>query len=376
MTTGHSIRAAAAMRVALVCPTVGQTRRGYERFVTDLFRLVRTELEVTLFKGDGEPAPDEVVVRHISRTGMIARLAGARARHARYRLEFATFAAALWPHLLRGKFDVVHVIDPPLARPLSAMRRLVRSEYRLVFTDGGPMPFDASRYADVVHYVTPAAHQAALDRGASAERTSMLLVGVDTARAPGLGERAALRRESGVGAQTFVILAVTTLNRHHKRVHYLIDEVARLPGDILLWIDASVHPDGDASLLDLAKERLGNRFRHTHVASERVGELYRLADVMVSAALHESFGMAIAEAMCAGLPVIAHDSPHFRWLVNGRGNLVDMGTPGALAARLAHLMEHRDELRDLADGDGAVRRFGWEAQKEGYLELYRRAAAA
>lgn len=361
------------MKVALVCPTVGQTRRGYERFITDLFRVVRPDLDVTLFKGGGEPAPDEIVVRHISRTGMIARLAGPRARYTRYRLEFATFAAALWPHLLRGRFDVVHVIDPPLARPLSAMRRLVRSEYRLVFTDGGPAPFDASRYADLVHYVTPAAHQAALAGGASAERTSMLPVGVDTTGMEGVGERDALRRERGVGPETFVILAVTTLNRHHKRVDYLIDEIARLPGDILLWVDASVHPDGDASLLALARERLGARFRHTHVASDRIGELYRLADVLVSTALHEAFGMAIVEAMCAGLPVVAHDSSHFRWLVNGHGHLVDMREPGALAARLAYLMDHRDELQDLVDGDGAMRRFGWEAQKEGYLELYRRA---
>jgi 1,2-diacylglycerol 3-alpha-glucosyltransferase len=361
------------VKVALVCPTVGQTRRGYERFITDLFGLVRSDIDITLFKGGGEPATDEVVVWHMSRTGMIARLAGDRAPYTRSRLEFATFAIALWPHLLRGKFDVVHFIDPPLARKLSAMRRLARSRYRLVFTDGGPAPFDATPYADLIHYVTPAAREAALAAGAPAERTSMLPVGVDTAGMGGVRERDALRRELGVGTETFVILAVTTLNRHHKRVDYLIDEIARLPGNILLWIDASVHPDGDASLVDLARERLGTRFRHTHVASDRVVELYRLADVLVSAALHESYGMAIVEAMCAGLPVIAHDSSHFRWLVDGHGQLVNMGEPGALAARLAYLMDHREELQGLVDGEHAIRRFGWEAQKEGYLELYRRA---
>jgi glycosyltransferase involved in cell wall biosynthesis len=363
------------VKVALVCPTVGQTRRGYERFMTDLFGLIRTDVDATLFKGGGDPAPGEFVVPHMKRTGAVARMAGNRLSYTRQRLEFATFAVALWPHLLRGKFDVVHAIDPALAPKLAAMRGLVGSRYRLVFTDGGPAPFDASPYADLVHYVTPQQQQEALARGASAERNSVLPVGVDTTGMADAVDRAALRRQHGVGPDTFVVLAVTSLNRHHKRVDYLIDEIAKLPGDILLWIDASVHPDGDASLLELARERLGARFRHTHMASDRIGELYRLADVMVSASLYETFGMALVEAMCVGLPVVAHDSPHFRWLLEGHGHLVDMGSPGALAGRLAYLMGRRDELRKPGDSDSAKRRFGWGGLKQGYLDLYRRAVA-
>lgn len=358
-----------------MCPTVGQTRRGYERFMTDLFALVRADVDATMFKGGGEPGPGERVVPHMRRTGGVARMAGNRLRYTRYRLEFATFAAALLPHLLRGKFDVVHAIDPPLARSLAAMRGLVRPRYRLVFTDGGPAPFDATPYADVVHYVTPEQQRAALARGAPAEKGTVLPVGVDTSGMADAVDRDALRHRHGVGPGTFVILAVTSLNRHHKRVDHLIDEVARLPGDILLWIDASAHPDGDASLLDLARERLGPRFRHTHVASDRVRELYGLADVFISASLHETFGMALVEAMCAGLPVVAHDSPHFRWLLDGHGHLVDMGSRGALAGRLADLQGDRDALRKPGGSESARRRFGWGGLKEGYLDLYRRADA-
>ena len=123
-----------------MCPTVGQTRRGYERFMTDLFATIRNDVDATLFKGGGEPAPGELVVPHMKRTGMVARLARDRMRYTRSRIEFATFAVALWPHLLRGKFDVVHAIDPALAPKLSRMRALAGSRYRFVFTDGGPAP--------------------------------------------------------------------------------------------------------------------------------------------------------------------------------------------------------------------------------------------
>lgn len=364
------------MKVALVSVGAGQTRRGYERFMIDLFAALRTEVDVTLFKGGGEPAPGECVVRHIKRTGAMARMAGRRLAYARGRMEFATFALGLWPHLLHGRFDVVHAVDPPLAPKLARMRRLMKAKYGLVFTDGGPMHYDASPYADIVQYISPEQQREALARGAPPAKGLMLPMGLDTSWMGETVDRAALRRQYGVAPDTFVILSVTSLNRHHKRVDYLIDEVAQVPGDIMLWIDAGVQPDGDASLLDLARERLGSRFKHTHVPSDRVRDLYRLADVLVSSALHESQGLVLIEAMFAGLPVVAHDSPHFRWLMDGHAHLVDMSAPGTVAGRLTYLMGHREELRKPGDKESARRRFGWDALKGTYLDLYRRAVAA
>ncbi|MEO5693100.1 MAG: glycosyltransferase family 4 protein [Usitatibacter sp.] len=363
------------MKVALVSVGTGQTRRGYERFMTDLFAVLRADVDVTLFKGAGEPAPGECVVRHMKRTGTVARMAGDRMGYTRSRIEFATFAVALWPRLMGGRFDVVHVVDPPLAPKLARMRSLTRAKYGFVFTDGGPAVFDATPYADVVLYISPEQQREAIARGAAPAKGLMLPMGVDTSWMGEAVDRAALRREHGVAADTFVILAVAALNRHHKRVDYLIDEIAKVPGDIVLWIDGGVQPDGDASLLQLARDRLGGRFRHTHVPSGRVRDLYRLADVTVSAAFHESQGLALIEAMCAGLPVVAHDSPHFRWLLDGHGHLVDMAVPGALADRLVHLLGHREELRKPGDRDSARRRFGWESLKETYLDVYRRVVA-
>lgn len=363
------------MKVALVSVGAGQTRRGYERFMTDLFAVLRADVDVTLFKGAGEPAPGECVVPHMRRTGIVARMAGNRLGYTRSRMEFATFALALWPQLVRGKFDVVHAVDPPLAPKLARLRRLSRSKCGFVFTDGGPAPFDATPFADVVLYISPEQQRDALERGAAAAKGLMLPMGLDTTWMEEAVDRAALRRQHGIEPDTFVILAVAALNRHHKRVDYLIDEVAKLPGDILLWIDGGVQPDGDPALLELARERLGPRFRHTHVPSDRVRDLYRLADVTVSAAFHESQGLALIEAMCAGLPVVAHDSPHFRWLLDGNGHLVDMAMPGALADRLVHLLGHREELRKPGARESARRRFGWESLKETYMDVYRRVIA-
>lgn len=360
------------MKVALVCPTVGQTQRGYERFCTDLFQLLGTHHEITLFKGAGEPAQREKVVPHLTRTGVLNRICGNRFRYLRYRLEFVSFAAGLFPHLARGRFDLVHFIDPPLGTLLSLCRRLARTDFALLFTKGVPLLYDCSRWADHVHCPSPSVlEETQQSFPNSGSRLTVVPVGVDTKRLHTALSRAELRARLGVPADTFVILSVTTLNRLHKRIDYLIEEVARLEGNFLLWIDGSLYPDGDVSLMKLAEDRLGGRCRITHVSTERVAELYNMADVMVSTAVSETFGMAVVEALCCGLPVITHDSPHFRWLVGDAERMVDMRVPGNLTARLAQMLSVPVAMRPQIDSASVIRRFGWPYLKGEYLELYK-----
>ena len=361
------------MKVALVCPTVGQTRRGYERFVTELFAILGGDVDVTLFKGAGPEAAREIVLPHVTRTGLAARWCGHRLKYARYRLEFATFARALRRRLAQERFDLVHFIDPPLARPLAA-DRAGRNAYRLLFTHAGPDPARSWRLADRVHCLAPGARDALLADGVAESRLDFVPVGVQRRRAAGAGQREALRARHAVPADAFVVLAVTTLNRHHKRVDHLIEEIAAAGPNVMLWVDAGLHPDGDPSLLEFGRRRLGTRFRHSHVGSGEVDALYTLADVLVSAALEESFGMAIVEAMTCDLPVVTHDSTHFRWLVGGGGHHVDMTRQGALAAAIDAFASGREPLAPREAPAAVLARFGWDALKPRYLEMYRSAA--
>src|SRR6185436_1199026 len=51
--------------------------------------------------------------------------------------------------------------------------------------------------------------------------------------------------------------------------------------------------------------KLGDRITFTGALdAAQLGELYRAADIFVLPSLHEGFGMAFAEAMSHGLPVI------------------------------------------------------------------------
>jgi glycosyltransferase involved in cell wall biosynthesis len=103
-----------------------------------------------------------------------------------------------------------------------------------------------------------------------------------------------------------------------------------------------------------------------------VGELYRLADVMVLASLNEAFALVVPEALSCGLPVLVHDNPHFHWLTGSRGNLVNMAAPGQLADRLRVLSENGGERDRLRLREQTIGRFDWEHLRPGYLSLYER----
>lgn len=398
------------MKLALVCPTLGQTRRGYERFMADLFGGLAAERGGAVARlhgywgggtvalgaaadGAAAGAVHQSVLPHLRRTGWLARLAGPRLRWRRYQAEFASFALALAPRVAGTRFDLLHVIDPPLLAHLLMLRPLLGARWRIVFTHAGPGAVPALPRADHVHVLTPEAEAAARAAGVPPERLTLLPVGVDLARfapaADGGRERAATRARHGVPAAARVVLCVGSMNRHHKRIDHVVRSVAaaRAAGAPLhLWLDGSPHPDGDASLPALARAELGDAVTLTHVASDQVAALYRAADALVSAAVHETFGMAIVEAMACGLPVLAHDNPHFRRLVAGGARLLDMADAHALADALvaapAPGPATADAAHDATIGPGAAQaraaaeRFGWPALMPGYLGLYRSTLAA
>lgn len=364
-------------RVALICPGLGRERRGYERITADLFRALADEpLDLWLFKGAGPTGPREIVPASFARDGWVLmnlhlhRLIG----RTRYHMECLTFALSLARHLRRERFDLVFTYDPPMLKPLYWLRRVMGLQYRILFAHGGAFPFPYWPEADVVLHCSPLSHQEDVARGVPREKFVLLPIGVWPERFETPRTRSELRAEAGIGENTLVVLSVAALNRSQKRVHHLIEEVAQVEGDVLLWIDGSPNFAGDPTLVTLAQERLGPRCRITYSPSERVGELLALADVMALASVSEGFGLAIVEALCSGTPVITHDSPHFTWLLDEAEFRVDMTAPGALAARLREVQRDPGDYRARLDREKYRRRYGWPTLKSAFARLFTRVA--
>ncbi len=106
---------------------------------------------------------------------------------------------------------------------------------------------------------------------------------------------------------------------------------------------------------------------------------YRAADVLAFPSVKEGFGLAVLEAMSAGIPVVTSDLPVFReYLVDGRDALlVPVGDVDALAGALvAVLTDERLRHRLACAGRDVAQRFTWAGSARRHLEVYATLARA
>ncbi len=109
------------------------------------------------------------------------------------------------------------------------------------------------------------------------------------------------------------------------------------------------------------------------VPDDDVPAWYAAADALAFPSVKEGFGLAVLEAMSAGVPVVTSDLPVFReYLVGGRDALlVPVGDPAALAAALrTALLDSRIRAGLVAHGAQVARRFSWWASAQRHLEVY------
>jgi len=363
-------------RIAIASPGVGRVQRGYERAFIDLFNLMRDDHDITLFKGGGPRSANEKVPLFLHRNSAIVRALPVHKLFHRtpFHSECMMYVLGMMPYLRGGKFDVVHSIDPPLTRLLYRMRNWFGLSFSLLHTEAAGMAPSDYPPADFTQQITPLLMQGAVDHGYRPDLMRVVELGHYPERFETPLDKATLRRNYGIPEDKFVILSVAAINRDQKRIDYLVDEAARLDGNWLLMMDGS--PDhGHPELVTYARQKLGDRVRIGHVPSDKVGELYKLADVMAHSSMRESFGLTIIEAASTGLPVLTDDGAHFQWLLPNPACWVDMGKPGALAARLQALMRDPSALAALRSAQLTRERFSWHALKPRYVDLYRHVAS-
>ncbi|MEA2703923.1 MAG: hypothetical protein QOD63_1868 [Actinomycetota bacterium] len=198
--------------------------------------------------------------------------------------------------------------------------------------------------------------------------------------------RAALRRRVGVDDDRFVFLSVGGIEPRKGSVHLLAalavlaSSTGLEPRPVLVVVGGHSFQDyaayRDAALaglpalgLELGRDvvLLGT------VPDDELAAWYGAADALAFPSLKEGWGLAVLEAMSAGLPVVATDIPVFReYLTDGRDALlVPPADVDRLAEAMAALMADEALRRRLAAGGREVAaRFTWEATARRHLEIY------
>jgi L-malate glycosyltransferase len=123
----------------------------------------------------------------------------------------------------------------------------------------------------------------------------------------------------------------------------------------------------------IADAHLGDRIQLVGW-TEDIANLLATFDLFVSTSESESFGMAIVEAMAAGVPVVAAETDGAREVVepNVTGRLVPVGDVDSIARSINELLTDPAERARLgANGQQAARqRFGLERMVEETVRLY------
>ncbi|WP_019404687.1 MULTISPECIES: glycosyltransferase family 4 protein [unclassified Chelatococcus] len=193
-----------------------------------------------------------------------------------------------------------------------------------------------------------------------------------TGRLPPGEARRALRARLGLGAEAPVIGCVA-------RLHAL----KNLPAAVrLLPCDARRHlvlvgqgPEREA-LVALARE-LGCEER-LHLLGEQpaeaVGDILAGLDLFVFPSLAETFGLAVVEAAAAGVPVLAHDLPVLREVLQVDGEpcarFADARDEAAFGAAATALLCDAEALARLGEaGRGLERRYSADAMARAYERL-------
>ncbi len=367
------------VKIALITTGLGNVWRGYERFAFDLFDLLKEEIDITLFKGAGETNSREKVIPHLGRDRFLSRIPWLRnASRGPYYFEVLSFLTFLLPHLISERYDIVHFTDCPLANFFFHLRTKLKLDlhFRTLYTNGNPVIDFSCARVDFLHQLTPGQVEALMAFGIPESKIILLPFGVHSNRfgASGIQDtRNRLCAKYGIQQSKRVILAVSAINRLHKRIDYLIDEVARLGPEYFLLVAGHME---DRSVEALAKRLLYDRFKFIHIPFEELNQIYQLADVFVMCSLVEGFGLAFVEAMCARVPVIAHLSPHYRWMVGDERSLTDLTVENNLSGKIKELLGDPEMAKEIVDRNyaSAVERFDWAFLKNRYIEMYRSVA--
>jgi phosphatidylinositol alpha-1,6-mannosyltransferase len=380
--------------VLALSPTFLPVQGGAERLLHQVLRRVQAHHDIELLTAEpparhagplppGLPFPvhryidrrtlERVPVRRLHR-GLVPPFS-LSAAEAALRLARAVRPDVVWVH---------YAVPTGLAGWLAARRQGVPWVLSLVGRDvpgpgvppgWRPWVRRLARAADGVTYISDYCREAIFGRQAVAPGVTVG-AGVAPPRAVAEEEVAALRGRLGLVPGGPVLLAVQRLVPY-KGVEVLVDAMAQLEPEATLLI-AGRGPEGEALAARAARLGLAERMRLLgFVPDEEMPALLALTDVFVFHSRYETFGLAAAEAMAAGLPVVAAATTAIPEVVrDGRdGVLVPPDDPRALAAAVARLLGDPAERARLgASGRArALADFGWDAVAERYRLAIERA---
>ena len=289
---------------------------------------------------------------------------------------------------LAGEFGVLHAQDCIAARAAARVRdagapvRVVRTVHHVDdFTTPALVHCQRAAIEEPDRVLVVSQQWRRILRDDYGVHADVVPNGVDAARfAPVTARRRAELRASVGAADRFLFLSVGGIEPR-KGTRHAFEALARMdPRPILAVVgghsfqDYAAYREQTLAALPSLGLELGRDVLLLGTLSEQdLGDWYGSADALVFPSVKEGWGLAVLEAMAAGLPVVASDLPVFHeYLVDGRNALLPaVADPEALAAAMTAVATDAG-LRDRLSTGGAatVGRFTWERSAEVHAGIY------
>ena len=223
--------------------------------------------------------------------------------------------------------------------------------------------------------------------GVEPERVVRIPNGVDFARFSHPVDKAAIRRSLGLPTDAFIFL---TVGRNHpkKGLSDLIAATAQIDRALRERIAVVIAGPG----MEALAEEVANAGLHVCIhllgpigldnqqgkavpklPTDDLVALYQMADAFVFPSHVETFGIALVEAMAAGLPVITTDGPGCRDIIDrgAYGDMVAVGDSAALATAMSHMANDEAHAAQLAKmSTRRAQEFDWDTVVDRYIDAY------
>ncbi|MFH7027666.1 MAG: glycosyltransferase family 4 protein [Heteroscytonema crispum UTEX LB 1556] len=373
------------IKVFVVSSTLGYIKRGLESFSQEVFDVLLQDnsLDITLFKGSGKPSNKEIVLGAIpynaNITKKISKFFPKENWRDPYFLHQLSFFVNLLPHIHLKKPDIIFFSEATVGTLLLHWRRLTKQKYKLLFHNGSPCTPTLFHRWDRIHQVAPTHFNDALNVGVPAEKQNLVVYGINAPSEIEIlvgSEKEALRQKLALPAKRPLIISVAAINKSHKRMDYLIHEIASLPEPRPYLLLVGHQDEESQEILQLGNELLGqDNFQIRTVPQTEVTNYYKIADVFVLASIREGLPRVILEAMTHGLPCLMHDYEIARFALGNNGYFANFELPGSLATLVSQVLAGSEDLskRQLRHRS-AYERFSWDKLRPEYIKLIQQCA--
>ncbi len=301
------------VKIALVSCGLGHIRRGVEVSTARWYEALKHNqaVDVRLFAGGEYPEakkidniPRDLLLKTI--LNPIAYVNGRRTWEFCYGLEQITFAAGFGSTLLSWQPDIVWTKETPFAHVLAFTRPFFNLKYKLIFSNG--CGFEPATYAhfDYIQHLHTESFAKATQFGISPTKMTVL---PNLVPKPKISKTKQESRDYfGYQNDDWVISCAAAWNCYHKRIDYLIEEVAKINDDKVKLLLCGQPETDTIYLKQMAEKLLPNRVQWHTLPADQVPIALLASDIFVLPSLEELFGGVVIEAMMLGLPVISHQT--------------------------------------------------------------------